>query len=52
MRVRQDGIRLTSKMVIDATRYNAKSFPSVSLPMASAMDEVEKNWDRYGIRCG
>jgi UbiD family decarboxylase len=41
--------RLTSKMIIDATRYDAKAFPSVCLPAAEAMEKVEREWERYGI---
>jgi 2,5-furandicarboxylate decarboxylase 1 len=38
-----------SKMIIDATRYDARSYPSVCLPSAAAMATVERDWDRYGI---
>jgi UbiD family decarboxylase len=40
---------LTSKMVIDATRYDAKSFAPVCLPSAEAMAKVAREWSRYGI---
>ena len=40
---------LTSKMIIDATRYNAKDFAPVCLPAAEAMAKVERQWSRYGI---
>jgi UbiD family decarboxylase len=42
--------RLTSKMIIDATRYDAKDFAPVCLPSAEAMTRVERDWSRYGIR--
>jgi UbiD family decarboxylase len=41
-----------SKMIIDATRYDAKTYPSICLPSAGAMAQVERDWDRYGIRTG
>jgi UbiD family decarboxylase len=40
---------LTSKMIIDATRYDAKDFAPVCLPSAEAMAKVEGEWSRYGI---
>ena len=40
---------LTSKMIIDATRYDAKDFAPVCLPAADAMAKVERQWSRYGI---
>ena len=39
----------TSKMIIDATRYDAKNFPPICLPATEAMTKVEKEWVRYGI---
>ena len=39
----------TSKMIIDATRYDAKNFPPICLPASEAMAKVEKEWARYGI---
>jgi 3-polyprenyl-4-hydroxybenzoate decarboxylase len=44
--------RLTSKMIIDATRYDAKAFPPVCLPAAEAMEKVEREWESYGIAKG
>jgi len=41
--------RLTSKMIIDATRYDAKAFPPVCLPAAEAMEKVERDWEHYGV---
>jgi UbiD family decarboxylase len=40
---------LTSKMIIDATRYEAKDFAPVCLPSAEAMAKVDRDWSRYGI---
>jgi 2,5-furandicarboxylate decarboxylase 1 len=40
---------LTSKMIIDATRYDAKDFAPVCLPSADVMTRVEREWSRYGI---
>jgi UbiD family decarboxylase len=40
---------LTSKMIIDATRYDAKDFAPVCLPSAEAMTKVARDWSRYGI---
>jgi phenyl-phosphate phosphatase/carboxylase subunit beta len=40
---------LTSKMIIDATRYDTKNFAPVCLPSADAMAKVEGDWSRYGI---
>jgi UbiD family decarboxylase len=45
----QKGPARTDKMIIDATRYNAKSYPAVCLPAAEAMAKVDREWDRYGI---
>lgn len=48
----QAGPGRTSKMIIDATRYNAKSFPAVCLPDAEVMRRVESEWQKYGIPVG
>jgi len=48
----QAGPGRTSKMIIDATRYNAKSFPAVCLPDMEIMEHVEDNWASYGINFG
>ena len=45
----QAGPARTSKILIDATRYDAKNFPSVCLPSAEAVEKVKKEWHRYGI---
>jgi UbiD family decarboxylase len=39
----------TSKMIIDATRYDAKNFPPVCSPASETMAKVEREWKRYGI---
>ncbi|HEY3302921.1 MAG TPA: UbiD family decarboxylase [Candidatus Binatia bacterium] len=46
----QAGPSRTSKMIIDATRYDAKTFPPVCSPSAEAMAKVEREWAGYGIR--
>jgi 3-polyprenyl-4-hydroxybenzoate decarboxylase len=38
-----------SKMIIDATRYDARNYPSICLPSVEAMAKVERDWGRYGI---
>ena len=39
----------TSKMIIDATRYDAKNFPPICSPATEMMAQVERQWSRYGI---
>ncbi len=39
----------TSKMIIDATRYDAKNFPPVCAPASETMAQVAREWKRYGI---
>jgi 3-polyprenyl-4-hydroxybenzoate decarboxylase len=51
-RQEQVGPARTSKMIIDATRYDAKNFPAVCLPAAEAMEKVEREWKRFGIPLG
>jgi UbiD family decarboxylase len=48
-RAEQAGPSRTSKMIIDATRYDAKNFPPVCSPSAVIMAKVEREWARYGI---
>ena len=48
----QAGPARTSKMIIDATRYDAKNYPPVCLPSAEAMARVQREWERYGIQPG
>ena len=40
---------LTSKMIVDATRYDAKDFAPICLPSAHVMARVEREWSRYRI---
>ncbi len=46
---RASGAARTSKMIIDATRYDAKDFETVCSPKEEASAQVEKEWARYGI---
>lgn len=46
-RSEQDRHARTSKWIVDATRYDAKSFPAVCLPEVSMMDRVARDWDSY-----
>ncbi len=39
----------SSKMIIDATRYDAKNYSAVCVPSAKALEKVDRDWDRYGI---
>jgi 2,5-furandicarboxylate decarboxylase 1 len=48
----QEGPARTSKILVDATRYDAKDFAPVCLPARDAMVHVDKNWQRYGISRG
>jgi 2,5-furandicarboxylate decarboxylase 1 len=48
----QKGPARTDKLIIDATRYNAKSYPAVCLPAEEAMAKVRQQWERYGIALG
>jgi UbiD family decarboxylase len=48
----QAGPARCSKMIIDATRYNAKTFPAVCAPTPEAIEKVNREWDRYGISLG
>ena len=42
--------KTTSKMIIDATRYDAKNFSSVCVPAAATLKKVDREWEKYGIR--
>lgn len=46
---RATGHARTSKMIIDATRYDAKDFEIVCRPQEEAAARVEREWERYGI---
>ncbi len=39
----------SSKMIVDATRYDAKNYSVVCVPSAKALEKVDRDWDRYGI---
>ena len=41
-----------SKMISDATRYNAKTYPQLARPEVQTMEKVERNWDSYRIPTG
>jgi 3-polyprenyl-4-hydroxybenzoate decarboxylase len=41
-----------SKLIVDATRYDAKTFPTTVRPDQATLEQVERNWDRYGIPLG
>jgi hypothetical protein len=45
----QEGPARTAKILIDATRYDAKDFAPVCLPSRDMMVKVDKDWERYGI---
>ena len=46
---RLTGHSRTSKMIIDATKHDAKEFEIVCSPQVEAVEKVEQNWARYGI---
>lgn len=46
---RTRGTARTSKMIIDATRYDAKDFEIVCNPDPAAADKVQREWAKYGI---
>jgi UbiD family decarboxylase len=41
-----------SKLIIDATRYNTKTFPVLVQPDEATLARVERDWERYGIPLG
>jgi hypothetical protein len=41
----QEGPARTSKILIDATRYDAKDFARVCLPARDIMEKVDKDWE-------
>ncbi|MDP2936726.1 MAG: UbiD family decarboxylase [Dehalococcoidia bacterium] len=47
---RLTGHSRTSKMIIDATRHDAKEFEIVCSPEKGAVEKVEREWAKYGIR--
>ncbi|MDO8691697.1 MAG: UbiD family decarboxylase [Dehalococcoidia bacterium] len=46
---RLTGHSRTSKMIIDATRHDAKEFEIVCTPKKEATEKVEREWAKYGI---
>ena len=46
---RASGNSRTSKMIIDATKHDAKEFEIVCSPQEEAVKTVERNWPKYGI---
>ncbi|MDP2725967.1 MAG: UbiD family decarboxylase, partial [Dehalococcoidia bacterium] len=46
---RLSGNSRTSKLIIDATRYDAKEFEVVCTPKKEAVEKVEREWGKYGI---
>ncbi|MDP2645118.1 MAG: UbiD family decarboxylase [Desulfobacterales bacterium] len=49
LRERQTGSSRTSKMIIDATRYDDADFEIPCSPRADVMAKVIRDWARYGI---
>jgi UbiD family decarboxylase len=43
---------LSSKMIIDATRFDPAAFPPISLPAPKAMAKVAERWSEFGIPDG
>jgi UbiD family decarboxylase len=41
-----------AKLIVDATRYDAKTFAQVVRPDRAALERVERDWQRYGIPLG
>ena len=39
----------SSKMIIDATRYDAKNYSKVCLPSAKAQEKIDREWEQLGI---
>jgi len=39
----------TSKTIIDATKYDAKSYPALCLPRPDVQERVDREWERYGL---
>ncbi len=44
------GSSRTSKMIIDATKYDAKDFEIACMPKPDVMERVEREWEKYGIK--
>ncbi|MFQ5851751.1 MAG: UbiD family decarboxylase, partial [Candidatus Binatia bacterium] len=52
LRERQTGHSRTSKMIIDATAYNANEFEIPCRPKPDVMEKVNREWAEYGIPAG
>jgi len=46
---RQSGRSRTSKMIIDATKYDAAEFELPCQPRQDVMEKVGRDWEKYGI---
>jgi UbiD family decarboxylase len=49
---RTSGSARTSKIIIDATRYDASRYKPAVFPRPNVYEQVVENWDRYGIKLG
>jgi UbiD family decarboxylase len=49
---RLSGASRTSKMIIDATRYDAADYEAEVLPRKDVFDRIVRGWDRFGIPSG
>lgn len=47
---RASGTARTSKIIIDATKYDAKDFEVPCMPQEEAVAQVERDWAKYGIQ--
>ena len=46
---RETGHSRTSKMIIDATKYDADEFEIPCRPRQDVMEKVNRQWSKYGI---
>jgi UbiD family decarboxylase len=46
---RQTHTALTSKVIIDATRFDAAHYERECVPDAATMQRIREQWDSYGI---
>ena len=46
---RLSGASRTSKMIIDATKYDAADYEVEVLPRKEVFDRILRDWDRFGI---
>lgn len=49
---RLSGASRTSKMIIDATKYDAADYEVEVLPRKEVFDRILRDWDRFGIPTG